>query len=115
MALLWPNGMQDHRDHVPDFFVRLTSGDGRLVDVRSPNHVEKSAKQFAMTRKICDEIGWEYEVFTGLPPDRSHNLRWLAGYRHDRNAPSSETTHAICDCFGTLLPLQDGLRHVPRQ
>jgi hypothetical protein len=67
-ALLWPRGTEGNRDHVPGFFVRLSSGDGRLVDVRSPGRMEKNAEQSAMTCKVCDEIGWQYEVFTGLVP-----------------------------------------------
>jgi len=55
LALLWPRGTKGHRDHVADFFVRLASGDGRVVDVRSPERVEKNAEQFALTRKACDE------------------------------------------------------------
>jgi len=86
LALLWPRATQRNRDHVPDFFVRLASGVGRLIDVRSPKAAEKHAEQSTLTRKVCDEIGWEYEVFTGLPRELAHNLRWLAGCRQDRNA-----------------------------
>jgi hypothetical protein len=35
LTLLWPHGAPGERNHVPDFFVRLASGDGRLVDVRA--------------------------------------------------------------------------------
>ncbi|MCI4675800.1 TnsA-like heteromeric transposase endonuclease subunit [Candidatus Mycolicibacterium alkanivorans] len=112
LALLWPRGTGGHHDHVPDFFVRLSNGDGRVVDVRSPERVEKNAEQFALTRKACDEIGWQYDVFTGLPSEHAHNLRWLAGYRHDRNAPTMGTAELIRDCFERPLPLQDGLRRI---
>ena len=98
------------RNHVPDFFVRLASGDGRLVDVRAANRVAKNAAQFAMTRQVCDEIGWQYEVFTGLPRVRSQNLRWLAGYRHDRHAPGGDTAGAIRECFAAPVTLRTGLR-----
>ena len=64
LALLWPHGTPGELNHVPDFFVRLASGDGRLVDVRAPDRVEKNAAQFAMTREVCIEIGWQYEVFS---------------------------------------------------
>lgn len=52
LAILWPKGTQDAegrrlRDHVPDFFVRLSNGDGRLVDVRHPDKAE--AHRFALT------------------------------------------------------------------
>lgn len=112
LALLWPRDTERHRNHVPDFFVRLSSGDGRLVDVRSPKGVEKSAEQFALTRNVCAEIGWQYEIFTGLSPEISGNLRWLAGYRHDRNAPREDTVQTILDCFSAPLPLEEGIRRL---
>lgn len=112
LALLWPRGTLGHRDHVPDFFVRLSNGDGRLVDVRSAERVEANAEQFALTRETCEEVGWQYEIFTGLAPVAASNLRWLAGYRHDRSAPGSDTVEAILDCFNTALPFEEGIRRV---
>lgn len=109
LALLWPRATRGNRDHVPDFFVRLANGDGRLIDVRSSKGAEKHANQSALTREICDEIGWDYEVFTGLPAELAHNLRWLAGYRHDRNAPSAEIAESIEHCFAAPVPLRVGL------
>lgn len=109
LALLWPRDTQGNRDHVPDFFVRLANGDGRLVDVRSSKGAEKHAEQSALTRKVCDEIGWDYEVFTGLPPELAHNLRWLAGFRHDRSAPPTEVAESIEHCFAAPVPLRLGL------
>lgn len=110
LALLWPRGTHGHRDHVPDFFLRLASGDGRLLDVRSPDRLEKHAEQSALTRRACDEVGWQYEVFTGLAPEVSSNLRWLAGYRHDRSAPPADAVETILSCFTTPLPLEEGIR-----
>jgi hypothetical protein len=110
LALLWPHGTAGQRNHVPDFFVRLASGDGRLVDVRAANRVAKNAAQFAMTRQVCSEVGWRYEVFTGIPRVRSQNLRWLAGYRHDRHAPGGDTAGVIRECFATPVALRTGLR-----
>lgn len=54
-ALLWPRGTSGQKHHFPDYFVRLQNGDGRLVDVRHPKHVEKGAVQFAMTRSPARE------------------------------------------------------------
>ena len=103
------------RSHVPDFFVRLGNGDGRLVDVRHPNRVDAGAAQFDLTRRICDSIGWEYEVFTGFgDPVAEQNVRWLAGYRQDRCAPSDETFAAIIGCFADPIPLGVGVRRVGR-
>lgn len=109
LALLWPRATRGNRDHVPDFFVRLASGDGRLIDVRCPKAAEKYAEQSKLTRKVCDEIGWEYEVFTGLQCELAHNLRWLAGYRQDRNAPPAVVQESIKHCFATPVPLGVGL------
>jgi hypothetical protein len=65
LALLWPRGTADHKNHVPDFFVRLSNGDGGLVDVRHPHRVDDAAAQFDLTRHVCAEVGWQYAVFTG--------------------------------------------------
>jgi hypothetical protein len=69
------------------------------VDVRSSERVEKNAEQFKMTRRACDDAGWQYETFTGLASEISGNLRWLAGYRHDRSAPCDDTVEVILGCL----------------
>ena len=45
-----------------------------------------------------------------LPLARSQNLRWLAGYRHDRHAPGGDTAVAIRECFAAPVTLRTGLR-----
>lgn len=112
LALLWPRSMSEQRNHVPDFFVRLSSGDGRLVDVRSSERVATNTEQFALTRGVCDHVGWQYEVFTGLAPEVSANLRWLAGYRHDRSAPHPDMVEAILGCFDAPIPFSEALSRV---
>jgi hypothetical protein len=37
-----------------------------------------------ITAALCDAVGWTYRRLGGLPDVLSANLRWLAGYRHDR-------------------------------
>ena len=112
LAVLWPRGTRGQKSHVPDFFVRL--GDGWLVDVRHPGRVGASAVQFDLTRRVCSEIGWQYEVFTGLDPVVERNMRWLAGYRQDRCAPTDDTFAAITRCFTDPLPLHVGVHRVCR-
>ena len=90
----------------PDLGVARSVGvvTGRCVSVKvavcreDGLHVQKSSIQFTLTRKMCNETGWEYEVFTGLIPEHSHNLRWLAGYRHDRKLSHrrSDTVYTLC-------------------
>ena len=101
VALLWPRSTSGQKHHFPDYFVRLQSGDECLVDVRHSKQVEKSVAQLAMTRDVCREIGWDYEVFTGLPPTYLANLRWLSGYRADRGVPSDVAAAAIGEHFAS--------------
>lgn len=115
LALLWPRGTEGQKSHVPDFFCRLSSGDGRLIDVKHPDRVEKAAGQFAMTREICEQIGWQYEVFTGLLPNQMQSLRWISGYRQDRYAPRAEDGAEILEAFSTPMPLQNGIRRASRK
>lgn len=117
LAILWPKGTQDAegrrlRDHVPDFFVRLSNGDGRLVDVRRPDKAE--AHQFALTKALCDEIGWQYEVFTGLDEQVAHALTWLGGYRMDRYAPSTEVAQRLVEAFTPATSLRAGVARAAR-
>lgn len=114
LALLWPRGTAGHKNHVPDFFVRLSNGDGRLVDVRHPDRVDDAAAQFDLTRRVCAEVGWQYAVFTGLDPVAEQNVRWLAGYRQDRCAPTDGAFGAITSCFSPPLPLGLGAHRVAR-
>ena len=114
LALLWPRGTTGHKSHVPDFFVRLRNGDGRLVDVRHRDCVDDAAAQFDLTRRACAEVGWQYAVFTGLDPITEQNVRWLAGYRQDRCAPTDDAFTAIASCFAHPLPLGLGAHRVAR-
>lgn len=114
LALVWPRGTTGHKNHVPDFFVRLSNGDGRLVDVRHPGCVDDAAAQFDLTRHVCAEVGWDYEVFTGLDPLTEQNVRWLAGYRQDRCAPTDDAFNAITSSFAHPLRLGLGAHRVAR-
>lgn len=117
LAVLWAQGTKNTdgralRDHVPDFFVRLSNGDGRLVDVRRPDKAE--THQFALTRALCDEIGWQYEVFTGLDEQVAHALTWLGGYRMDRYAPSPDMARHLIEAFTPATSLKAGVARAAR-
>jgi hypothetical protein len=109
LAFLWPRTVAGSKYHVPDFFLRLASGDGRVVDVKRPDAVASSAAQFALTRATCHEIGWEYEVFTGLERLVGQNIRWLSGYRHDRFSPPDSAVAHIAEAFAAPTPLGVGV------
>lgn len=113
LAFLWPYGTPGHKSHVPDYFVRLADGDGRLVDVRAEDRrTEKALGQFDMTRQACETIGWQYDVWAGLPEPLALSLRWLAGYRQDRSAPTPVVRERLLTAFTTAQPLAEGVDQV---
>lgn len=113
-AVLWPKGTDSARGHVPDFFLRLRDGGGRVVDVRHPDHLEAGDRQFSLTRALCDEAGWDYEVFSGMAEPAASNLRWFSGYRLHRYAPGSTLVPAIMEAVGSGVSLSAGVRRASR-
>lgn len=114
-VLVWPQGRPRHRAHVPDFFVRLRNGNGRVIDVKRPDKVDASQEQFDMTAQVCKDVGWEYEVFTGLPEPELSTVAFLAGFRHSRFRSSPEVTGQILDAFVPATSFVAGVRRAARQ
>ena len=114
-VLLWPKGPPGQRNHVPDFLVKLRNGDSRLVDVKPAGRVDGSAEQFALTRAACEAIGWEYEVFSGLPEPRAGNVSWLSAYRFTRYQPADEVRAAAVGVFAGGAPMRVGVTRVASQ
>lgn len=74
------------REHTPDVFLRTSSGDGVVVDVRPDRLVDDDAREaFDATSELCEQTGWSYRRAGEQPRIRAANLRWLAGYRNPRN------------------------------
>lgn len=113
-ALLWPRGTEGSRGHVPDFFVRLRDGTGRVIDVKPAGRVRSADRQFSLTREACEAAGWDYEVFTGMAEPRASNLRWLAGYRQDRFAPDGTAAAVMVGSFTPEISLAGGVRRAAR-
>ena len=65
-----------------------------------------------MTREACAAVGWQYRVWTGLPKPLAASLRWLAGYRQDRSAPSSVVRERLLTAFASGQRLRDGVDQV---
>jgi hypothetical protein len=88
------------RSHTPDVFLRLRGGDAVVVDVRPENLIdERAAEAFAATEALCLQVRWRYQRVGDQPPIRAANLRWLAGYRNDRNRESM-IAERILDILG---------------
>jgi hypothetical protein len=66
------------REHTPDFFVRSVTGEAIVVDVRPQAVIDVSDRE---------KFGWEYRQVGELPSPWIANVRWLAGYRHERAHP----------------------------
>jgi hypothetical protein len=115
LAFLWPRQIKGSTYHVPDFFVRLSNGDGRIIDVKRPAAVGTSQDQFELTRAACNEIGWQYEVFTGIQPILGTNVRWLSGYRQDRYTPRDDIASVIVDEFAEPTALGVGVQRAARK
>ncbi|WP_078322432.1 TnsA-like heteromeric transposase endonuclease subunit [Mycobacteroides chelonae] len=109
LAILWPHRTPGNTSHTPDFFVRLADSDGLIVDVRHPDRVDSASRQSELTRQLCDQIGWRYQVFTGMPTVLAANLRWLSGYRHDRHTPNGAVRDALLASFTEPAPLRAGI------
>ncbi|MFD4631622.1 TnsA-like heteromeric transposase endonuclease subunit [Streptomyces sp. NPDC058284] len=72
------------RKHIPDYL--LITGDGPVVvDVKPRHRVTKPEVTFtfAWTRRVVEARGWQYVVWSELPPAELENVRFLAGYRRD--------------------------------
>jgi hypothetical protein len=69
--------------HTPDFFLRLTSGRCRVVDVCLATRLGRPsrAEKHALMESACKAVGWDYCVQSELPPAYRNNLHALAGFR----------------------------------
>ncbi|WBM79119.1 TnsA-like heteromeric transposase endonuclease subunit [Cryobacterium breve] len=81
--------------HYPDLFAIHTDGRQVVYDVRPEKLIKpKTQAQFAETKRLCDKVGWAYELFTRIDPLVKANMEWLIGYRHPRYQPN-EATQAL--------------------
>lgn len=80
----------------PDLFALHTDGRQVVYDVRPDKLIApKTVEEFAETRRVCEKVGWAYQLFTHIDPIAKANLEWLAGYRHPRYQPDDETTERV--------------------
>lgn len=115
LNFLWPRGTPGRRQHIPDFFCRLSNGDGLVVDVKSAGHLAGAADQFALTREACNLIGWQYEVFSGWEPQRAFNMEHLCTYRRTRFAPSPPVRAIALQAFSGGTSFELGMHRLMRE
>jgi hypothetical protein len=69
----------------PDYFLRTADGGGVVVDIKPDELIgDDDRLNFTGTAVLCQRVGWAYRRLGELPAVCSANLRWLAGYRHER-------------------------------
>lgn len=100
------------RSHAPDYFARRADGSAVVVDCRPLTRIKpRDAAAFETTRQACREVGWDYRLVCAPDPVLAANVRWLAGYRHPRNA-QPEVTAALREAFTVPGALMDGAQQV---
>ncbi|MGI5192084.1 TnsA-like heteromeric transposase endonuclease subunit [Streptomyces sp. CA-288835] len=110
VRLLWHNSRGQVRSWVPQLFARYTDGTALLADC--PSHPdasgERAMKAAEAVTEACAHIGWTYRRLPPLDDILAANLKWLAGYRHPRNAGRLGLTAAVLEAFARPRPLLEG-------
>lgn len=110
VRLLWRTPRGQVRSWVPQLFARHTDGTALLADC--PNHPDAGGERALNAAKAvteaCAHIGWTYRRLTPLDDVLAANLKWLAGYRHSRNAGRLGLTAAVLEAFTRSRPLLEG-------
>lgn len=84
------------RCHFPDFALIHRDGSVTVVDVRpEPLRDERATLQFDLTRQVCTDIGWGYQVIGSLPRILADNLSFLSCRRLARFEPTGEMRSRI--------------------
>ncbi|WP_407698320.1 TnsA-like heteromeric transposase endonuclease subunit [Streptomyces marianii] len=106
--LHWNDGTRKRR-HAPDYFVRLSDGRARVVDVRAEDEVdEATGEAFAATHEACRAVGWEFEWVGRPEPVFMANVRWLSRYRRARCGRPTAVAERLLEVFREPMGLWDG-------
>lgn len=112
-------GVSRRRTHTPDLLSLDDRDTVTIWDARPPaKQDEKFGAASKITAKACDDIGWRYKVFSGHPPVRAANLRWLSAYRHVQPwyEAAAEELGQICrrpkPCVADVLAAEHGAGHL---
>ena len=92
----------DGTHHFPD--VIALHGDARqvLYDIKPADRINpKAREQFRKTREVCARVGWGYEVFSGLSPLVTKNVKFLWNFRGPDHTPSVAVARRIIELLDT--------------
>jgi hypothetical protein len=112
VELVWTGRGGRQVRHVPHLLARLGDGSAVLVDCAGHGGISRRlAGRARMVEAVAQSVGWHYRVVGAPDPVVAANVRWLAGYRHPRNAggvPAEE----LAACFTRRRPLVEGVREL---
>lgn len=111
VLLRWEDGTK----HFPDLLSAHSDGtvtiwDARILEQRDETFQVMSTR----TKAACEEVGWHYQLFGGLAPVESLNLRWLASARRPPEwlDPARVVLRGVLDdadgTVGAVLAADDG-------
>jgi hypothetical protein len=110
VRLLWRDRRGRTRSWVPQLFARRADGTALLADC--PGHTgaggERALGAAQVVAQACADIGWTYRRLSPLDDVLAANLKWLAGYRHPRNAGRPGLMAAVVEAFTRPRPLIEG-------
>ncbi|MFI0577602.1 TnsA-like heteromeric transposase endonuclease subunit [Streptomyces tendae] len=114
VRLLWRDARGQVRSWVPQLFARRADGTALLADC--PGHAgaggERAVKAAEAVAQACADVGWTYRRIPPLDDVLAANLKWLAGYRHPRNAGRPGLMTAVVEAFMRPRPLIEGTKAV---
>lgn len=97
---------QTPRRHVPDLLAVAAGGQVTVWDARRADQQDDDFNSTVeVTQRCCDEVGWGYQVFSGLTTTERMNLLWLHGFRRrpDWSARSAPLIRDIARAGGATL------------
>ncbi|MFD1663710.1 TnsA-like heteromeric transposase endonuclease subunit [Streptomyces caeni] len=110
VRLLWRDARGQVRSWVPQLFARHRDGTAVLADC--PSHPEAGGERAQRAARVleeaCVQAGWSYRRLEPLEKTLAANLKWLAGYRHPRNAGRPPLVAAVREAFTQPRPLIEG-------
>ncbi|MDH6513709.1 hypothetical protein RKD25_000007 [Streptomyces sp. SAI-124] len=112
VRLLWHTGRGQVRSWVPQLFARYRDGTALLADC--PSHADAGGDRARYAAQVvaqaCADVGWTYRSLSPLDDALAANVKWLAGYRHPRNAGREDLMPTVLAAFTRPRPLVEGAR-----
>ncbi|MFG2566311.1 TnsA-like heteromeric transposase endonuclease subunit [Streptomyces sp. NPDC048567] len=114
VRLLWHDRRGQVRSWVPQLFARYRNGTALLADCpgRPDAGGERAMNAAEAMAQACADVGWAYRRIPPLDDVPVANLKWLAGYRHPRNAGRPGLMAAVVEAFMRPRPLIEGTEAV---